>query len=608
MPVLERLSVLTGFVSNRTRYTPTTEQKLADSPEFQRLASSNDPPSPAEHRDLRLLLRQAYLELRDLNSRVREAFGQDSHYNGLKKRRDTLESCIDTHKKIIAPIRRLPAEILSNIFAMCDTGKNSFDNSEFPLLPLFVCKRWRDVAKNNPALWTHIVVRVADLYREGCNRRLVQHLQYSRITFLHISIEGDSWMPLHADDWVTKDAFRTLMWVARRWRTVKLPITSNAGPLLRDLRGKLESLRVATIGLPDRLSHLNDWQPVYGLDAFEFAPRLHTLKLLNYVPISRFGLPRLPPDAKYKHQLHTFSTVERLDAPSMRDIFQYLPGIQTFQTTLSPPLPGSPDLHAVNFRFPAANLRHLILHQVDSLGLGNRCTLEALANSDLPRLHTLTMPFTEKYAAPLQRFIYKVRKTLRVLELHPMPHFEDSMISGACIVNVISSAKYLKELYIFEENGATLVVPMMLSLLNTPNRMTGETPLVYLDVVFLISDYSRSQDAFLTFLRGRCLSTPEFGPPIQGGLAGHIVRPRLTPGRVSKVGLGFTEDVDAEQQAVIVRTVRGFNLLGVEARAGMYVNGEKGRGGTPNVVDISGNEEREKRKVVVDTQDLACYL
>jgi hypothetical protein len=219
------------------------------------------------------------------------------------------------------------------------------------------------------------------------------------------------------------------------------------------------------------------------------------------------------------------------------------------------------------------------------------------------------MPLTEKYADNLQRFILKARKSLRVIELHPRPHFEDSSISGAAVVKALSAAKYLKELYIFEEKGATLVVPMLLNLLNMPDEMTGEARLVYLDVAFLISDHPRSQESFLHFLHARCMNTPEFGPPIPGGYNNQVVRPRLTPGKVSRVGMGFTEHVEAETQASVVRSIRGLNVIGVAARAGMYVRGEKGMNGKPKLIDVSGSEEYlPSRTIEMDEHDLGSYL
>ncbi|KAF8951612.1 hypothetical protein BDZ97DRAFT_1605538, partial [Flammula alnicola] len=56
---------------------------------------------------------------------------------------------------LCAPIRRLPIEILCRIFYMCIPTNKILRSkpSVAPLLLCRVCKVWKNIATNDPALW-----------------------------------------------------------------------------------------------------------------------------------------------------------------------------------------------------------------------------------------------------------------------------------------------------------------------------------------------------------------------------------------------------------------------------------------------------------------------
>uniref|UniRef100_D8QCZ1 F-box domain-containing protein n=1 Tax=Schizophyllum commune (strain H4-8 / FGSC 9210) TaxID=578458 RepID=D8QCZ1_SCHCM len=65
---------------------------------------------------------------------------------------------VDVQKAYVAPIRHLPAELLSEIFNHCCVQFDDITskNSCMPLILGAVCKRWHDIAHDTPHLWTDI--------------------------------------------------------------------------------------------------------------------------------------------------------------------------------------------------------------------------------------------------------------------------------------------------------------------------------------------------------------------------------------------------------------------------------------------------------------------
>lgn len=77
-------------------------------------------------------------------------------FDVLRARRDTVRHSYDVLKAVMAPVRKLPQEILGHVFLYCNcmTKTTQISRSEAPLLLLRVCRRWRRIAEGTPALWT----------------------------------------------------------------------------------------------------------------------------------------------------------------------------------------------------------------------------------------------------------------------------------------------------------------------------------------------------------------------------------------------------------------------------------------------------------------------
>ncbi|KAJ7474193.1 hypothetical protein FB451DRAFT_1248279 [Mycena latifolia] len=67
-----------------------------------------------------------------------------------------------TLKGVLSPVRRIPSEILAQIFLLCrDNSLDTFqyfvtDPRRAPMLLGHVSSRWRQVSRSSPRLWDHL--------------------------------------------------------------------------------------------------------------------------------------------------------------------------------------------------------------------------------------------------------------------------------------------------------------------------------------------------------------------------------------------------------------------------------------------------------------------
>ncbi|KAF7332756.1 hypothetical protein MKEN_00159200 [Mycena kentingensis (nom. inval.)] len=70
-----------------------------------------------------------------------------------------LRADYDEHKRLLAPIRRLPPEMLQLIFIACLSGRNCIMSRQTPPLVLGrVCSEWRHISQATPQLWSRLHV------------------------------------------------------------------------------------------------------------------------------------------------------------------------------------------------------------------------------------------------------------------------------------------------------------------------------------------------------------------------------------------------------------------------------------------------------------------
>ncbi|KAJ7701449.1 hypothetical protein B0H17DRAFT_1045458 [Mycena rosella] len=125
-----------------------------DSP-FADKFGTNYVPSDLEMDQLRALLVEPIAELALVDAQIDEL---DVLVRQLKGKRASLQTRIDVHAALMSPFRRIPQDVLGEIFSAClPTMHNALiDPGEAPMLLGRICRHWRDVAYSTPRLWSSL--------------------------------------------------------------------------------------------------------------------------------------------------------------------------------------------------------------------------------------------------------------------------------------------------------------------------------------------------------------------------------------------------------------------------------------------------------------------
>ncbi|KAL1734951.1 hypothetical protein EV714DRAFT_268222 [Schizophyllum commune] len=172
--------------------------------------------------------------------------------------RDRIQAQLDIHRSILAPIRRLPVEILSYIFSLVA--------EEVPLRTLNIavtlsriCIAWRKVAREHAELWTTVVVDTLGGFDEYCG--------------LFLPLTKKMPLDLRCDDReILGDLWDRMAPYASRWRRITLEARLSMLPDLKVLyMERLERLVIFAYDAPvsTELSALD----------FVVAPRLRHVAL-----------------------------------------------------------------------------------------------------------------------------------------------------------------------------------------------------------------------------------------------------------------------------------------------------------------------------------------
>ncbi|KAK7001341.1 hypothetical protein R3P38DRAFT_3048605 [Favolaschia claudopus] len=107
---------------------------------------------------IRSLLVQPLSRMQEIDTEIAELY---KAIDALRSEKATLRSYIRNHRALIAPIQRIPPEILSEIFVACLPKERNcvMSATESPMLLGRVCSLWRTLSHSIPRLWCrlHIV-------------------------------------------------------------------------------------------------------------------------------------------------------------------------------------------------------------------------------------------------------------------------------------------------------------------------------------------------------------------------------------------------------------------------------------------------------------------
>ncbi|KAF7314600.1 F-box domain-containing protein [Mycena kentingensis (nom. inval.)] len=155
-----------------------------------------------------------------------------------RSKRDELRETIQAHEALVSSLRRLPDDVLREIFieTLPGTRNATFSADEGPLLLSAVCQHWRAVAFSTPRLWCSMHIVVPTDKSESIpmlNSMIALWIQNSGVVPLTISMKLSKTrrlqtvpLPdisdLHARSAAARALLPALLAVSARWRKVQI--------------------------------------------------------------------------------------------------------------------------------------------------------------------------------------------------------------------------------------------------------------------------------------------------------------------------------------------------------------------------------------------------
>ncbi|KAJ7615652.1 hypothetical protein DFH06DRAFT_123802 [Mycena polygramma] len=184
------------------------------------------------------------------------------------------------NRTILSPLRRMPPEILGQIFSctlapvMDATERERYHPTDSPWVLTHVSHLWRAVAISNPLLWSLVTISYQPQLDPSTSYPLsMVETQMARCPTLKIHFYGCE----TTDPGPQIEMFRLLAKDASRWEELSVGLTSALVPLLDGLRGRVPQRRRLWIQWESAASQT----AAHSIDCFERAPSLVDVGVYN---------------------------------------------------------------------------------------------------------------------------------------------------------------------------------------------------------------------------------------------------------------------------------------------------------------------------------------
>ncbi|KAJ6462158.1 hypothetical protein C8R45DRAFT_1080719 [Mycena sanguinolenta] len=236
------------------------------------LLNNNEPPLEADVPVVRHIISDAEERLHALDARIlplQTALAQ------LVKRRTEVAEHIREHRAIVSPVRRIPPELICEIFDLATAESRSGPRAKPPWRLGRICRPWRQSALAHPSLWNYIVVPAYAMDARELHPK-VSELENQLLRCGTISLDIH-WSSVHTAG-PNSGILDLILPRSNSWRTVSFDIDREYSDLdwLEPIRGKLDSL--------EKLEVLHELCTFP--DVFTAAPNLYQLVL---PPIGAYG-------------------------------------------------------------------------------------------------------------------------------------------------------------------------------------------------------------------------------------------------------------------------------------------------------------------------------
>ncbi|KAF7376684.1 hypothetical protein MSAN_00085400 [Mycena sanguinolenta] len=189
-------------------------------------------PLDVEIPEIQAVLVEPLSRLRSLDDRIADL---QKAIDELAQERAGVKTYVDAHQALLSPIRRLPLDILQEIFVAClPTHRNCvMSASEAPVLLGRICSSWRALALSSPRLWSSVHIVEPDRAHWPAELQ-AQRVEITKAWLgrsgqcpLAISLFGDARPDPASTEHRSASVLETLIPFASRWHNISLTSTSS---------------------------------------------------------------------------------------------------------------------------------------------------------------------------------------------------------------------------------------------------------------------------------------------------------------------------------------------------------------------------------------------
>ncbi|KAJ6524689.1 hypothetical protein DFH09DRAFT_1189260 [Mycena vulgaris] len=365
---------------------------------FENILHTNIVPSDPDCQRIRDFIagpQREYAELTDEISRMQQLLDE------LTQKRDALDNFITAHLAMVSPARRLPEDIIRDVFVAClPSHRNSLIiSNESPLLLCRICSDWRRLALSTPRLWAavHVVIPnepkgqvLAGLLKDWLNRSGVLPLFISMVFSRVCTREYDA----------VALALGLLTSFSRRWGNIQFDFPhygyfATFANLCPDDVPMLQSIAVHGLGRSFSWGQLDD-SLSYQFMSFLDTPSLRNLTISCIRELRALQLPWA--------NLNVLVVEDVISCDYAIAILRQCPALETCALLISPRVPTTNVQESTSL----PRLRFLTIS-----GALKSTAISLFAILDAPSLRSLTHspPLSPLLAGSLEHF------TLTVMEL-----------------------------------------------------------------------------------------------------------------------------------------------------------------------------------------------
>ncbi|KAF9530933.1 hypothetical protein CPB83DRAFT_904918 [Crepidotus variabilis] len=239
---------------------------------------------------------------------------------------------IEQHRAVVSPLRRLPNEILQEIFVRVNgprSGARSWTNaSEIPWALAQVCRSWRINALSVSALWSRLPTM--DLSKSDPRSRTKVQLEYLE-ELLHRSRSAplDLYLFSLGFNGTSHPVIDLLLRHCERWQAVTIKINISILPRLFEIKGRLPKLESLSL----YLSGYGEGVPT--IDMFEGAPQLRQVDVGGPF-LAELALP-FEQLERYKDKMRMRNSITRVVTAA--NSLEALTILELCESSGTPPIP-----------------------------------------------------------------------------------------------------------------------------------------------------------------------------------------------------------------------------------------------------------------------------